>query len=61
MAWLVDLQRKIDEATYWRFGPGGSLDRRVKSLRAPAQMGWRGIEHKRWGKPCIILHQGCRS
>jgi hypothetical protein len=28
------------------------------SLRAPAQMGWRGMEHKRWGKPCIILHQG---
>jgi hypothetical protein len=48
-----------------RFGPGGSLDRRVKlSLRAPAQMGWRGMEHKRWGKPCIILHQGaarCRG
>jgi hypothetical protein len=45
-----------------RFGPGGSLDRRVRlSLRAPAQMGWRGMEHKRWYKPCIILHQGCRS
>jgi hypothetical protein len=41
-----------------RFGPGGSLDRRVKSLHAPAQMGWRGMEHKMWGKPCIILHQG---
>jgi hypothetical protein len=27
--------------------PGGSLDRRVKlSLRAPAQMGWREMEHK---------------
>jgi hypothetical protein len=39
-----------------RFGPGGSLDRRVKSLRAPAQMGWRGMEHKRWDKPRIILH-----
>jgi hypothetical protein len=45
-----------------RFGPGGSLDRRVKlSLRAPAQMGWRDMEHKRWDKPCIILHQGARS
>jgi hypothetical protein len=45
-----------------RFGPEGSLDRRVRlSLRAPAQMGWRGMEHKRWDKPCIILHQGCRS
>jgi hypothetical protein len=41
---------------------GGSLDRRMKlSLHAPAQMGWREMEHKRWGKPCIILHQGCRS
>jgi hypothetical protein len=44
-----------------RFGPRGSLDQRVKLLRAPAQMGWRGMEHKRWDKPCIILHQGCRS
>jgi hypothetical protein len=45
-----------------RFGPAGSLDRRVKlSLRAPAQMVWRGMEHKRWDKPCIILHQGCGS
>jgi hypothetical protein len=44
-----------------RFGPGGSLDRRVRlSLRAPAQMGWCGMEHKRRGKPCIILRQGCR-
>jgi hypothetical protein len=29
-------------------------------LRVLAQMGWRGMEHKRWDKPCIILHQGCR-
>jgi hypothetical protein len=30
-----------------RFDPGGSLDRRVKlSLRVPAQMGWREMEHK---------------
>jgi hypothetical protein len=35
-------------ANCWRFGPGGSLDRRVNlSLRAPAQMGWRKMEHKR--------------
>jgi hypothetical protein len=34
------------------------LDRLVKLLRAPAQMGWRRMEHKRWDKPCIILHQG---
>jgi hypothetical protein len=45
-------------ANYRRFRPGGSLDRRVKSLCAPAQMGWRRMEHKMWGKPCIILHQG---
>jgi hypothetical protein len=30
-----------------RFDLGGSLDRRVKlSLRTPAQMGWREMEHK---------------
>jgi hypothetical protein len=30
-----------------RFDPRGSLDRRVKlSLRIPAQMGWREMEHK---------------
>ena len=45
-----------------RFGPRGSLDRRVRlSMRVPAQMGWHGMEHKMRGKPCIILHQGCRS
>jgi hypothetical protein len=31
------------------------------SLRVPAQMGWREMEHKMWDKPCIILLQGCRS
>jgi hypothetical protein len=43
-----------------RFDPGGSLDRRVKlSLRAPAQMGWREMEHK-GGKTAarVILRQG---
>jgi hypothetical protein len=55
------------QAPAWRdncrlFGPWGSLDRRVRlSLCVPAQMGWCGMEHKRWDKPCIILHQGCRS
>jgi hypothetical protein len=40
------------QATTWRakcrrFDPGGSLDRRVNlSLRVPAQMGWRKMEHK---------------
>jgi hypothetical protein len=34
-------------ANYRRFDPGGSLDRRVNlSLRVPAQMGWREMEHK---------------
>jgi hypothetical protein len=38
-----------------RFNPAGSLDRRVKlSLRAPAQMGWREMEHK-GGKPRLVL------
>jgi hypothetical protein len=33
-----------------RFDLGGSLDQRVKlSLRAPAQMGWREMEHKGGG------------
>jgi hypothetical protein len=45
-----------------RLRPGGSLDRRVKlSLRAPAQMGWHGMEHKWRNGPCIILHRGARS
>jgi hypothetical protein len=48
------------QATTWRancrrFDPRGSLDRRVKlSLRAPAQMGWREMEHK-GGKPRLVL------
>jgi hypothetical protein len=44
-----------------RFDPGGSLDRRVKlSLRVPAQMGWREIEHK-GGKrgSCYPAPGGC--
>jgi hypothetical protein len=42
-------------ANYRRFDPGGSLDRRVKlSLRAPAQIGWREMEHK-GGKPRLML------
>jgi hypothetical protein len=45
-----------------RFVPGGVPGPTSKlSLRVPAQMGWRGMEHKMWDKPCIILHQGCRS
>jgi hypothetical protein len=43
-----------------RFDPGGSLDRRVNlSLCAPAQMGWRKMEHK--GKARLVLSRtrGC--
>jgi hypothetical protein len=42
----------MQQASTWhancrRFDPGGSLDRRVNlSLRVPAQMGWREMEHK---------------
>ena len=39
--------------------PGGSLDRRVKlSLRVPAQMGWREMEHKGENVARVILRQG---
>jgi hypothetical protein len=54
------------QAPTWRancrcFDPGGSLDRRVKlSLRVPAQMGWRKMEHK-GGKrgSCYPAPGGC--
>jgi hypothetical protein len=52
----LELNRKLfvntQQAPTWRancrrFDPGGSLDRRVNlSLRVPAQMGWREMEHK---------------
>jgi hypothetical protein len=39
--------RDFCRPTCRRFDPGGSLDQRVKlSLRVPAQMGWREMEHK---------------
>ena len=47
------------QAPTWRancrcFDPEGSLDRRVNlSLRAPAQMGWRKMEHK--GETRLVL------
>jgi hypothetical protein len=42
-------------ASCQRFDPGGSLDRTVKlSLRVPAQMGWREMEHK-GGKTRLVL------
>jgi hypothetical protein len=45
-----------------RFDPGGSLDRRVKlSLRVPAQMGWREMEHKGENAARVIRARGMRS
>jgi hypothetical protein len=67
----LELDRKLfvntQQAPTWRaicqrFDLGGSLDRRVKlSLRAPAQMGWREMEHK-GGKTVarvILCQSGC--
>jgi hypothetical protein len=46
-------------ANYRRFDPGGSLDRRVNlSLRVPAQMGWREMEHKGENAAHVIPRQG---
>jgi hypothetical protein len=43
-----------------RFNPGGSLDRRVNlSLRVPAQMGWRKMEHKRKARLVLSRIRGC--
>jgi hypothetical protein len=40
-------------------GGGGSLDRRLKlSLRVPAQMGWREMEHKGENVARVILRPG---
>jgi hypothetical protein len=42
-----------------RFDPGGSLDRRVNlSLRVPAQMGWRKMEHNGENAARVIPRQG---
>jgi hypothetical protein len=69
----LDLNRKVfvntQQAPTWRancrcFDPGGGGvpgPTSELSLRVPAPMGWRGMEHKMWDKPCIILHLGCRS
>jgi hypothetical protein len=67
----LDLSGKVfvnmQQAPTWRtncrrFDLGGVPGPTSKlSLRVPAQMGWRGMEHKMWDKPCIILHQGCHS
>jgi hypothetical protein len=46
-------------ANCWRFDPGGSLDRRVNlSLRVPAQMGWREMEHKGENATRVTPRQG---
>jgi hypothetical protein len=59
---LLSTGLKTETAVYWsngvmpcrRFGPSRSLDRRVNlSLRAPAQMGLREMEHK--GKTRLVL------
>jgi hypothetical protein len=61
----LELNRKLfvntQQAPTWRancrrFDPRGSLDRRVKlSLRVPAQMGWREMEHKGENAARVIL------
>jgi hypothetical protein len=44
------------------FRPWGYLDRRVKSsLRVPAQMGWREMEHKGKNAARVIVRRGMRS
>jgi hypothetical protein len=43
-----------------RFDPRGSLDRRVNlSLRVPAQMGWREMEHKGETRLVLSRTRGC--
>jgi hypothetical protein len=43
-----------------RFGPGGSLDRRVNlSLCSPAQMGWCKMEHKKETRLMLSHTRGC--
>jgi hypothetical protein len=43
------------------FDPRGSLDRRVKlSLRVPAQMGWREMEHKGENATRVTCARGMR-
>jgi hypothetical protein len=47
-------QAPIWHANCRRFGPGGSVSQPVNlSLRVPAQMGWREMEHK--GKTRLVL------
>jgi hypothetical protein len=53
-------QAPIWHANCRRFGPGGSVSQPVNlSLRVPAQMGWREMEHK--GKTRLVLSRtgGC--
>jgi hypothetical protein len=67
----LELNEKLfvntQQAPTWRancrcFDPGGSLDRRVNlSLRVPAQMGWREMEHKGENTARVIPRQGVCS
>jgi hypothetical protein len=51
---LITQQAPTWRANYRRFGPGGSANQPVNlSLRAPAQMGWREMEHI--GKTWLVL------
>jgi hypothetical protein len=43
-----------------RFGPGGSVSQPVNlSMCAPAQMGWRKMEHKRETRLVLSRTRGC--
>jgi hypothetical protein len=47
-------------ANYRRFGTGGSVSQPINlSLRAPAQMGWRKMEHKREMRLVLSRTRGC--
>jgi hypothetical protein len=56
--------KKISQSRRYSFvgiSTPGSLYRRVKlSLRVPAQMGWREMEHKGENTARVILRQGMR-
>jgi hypothetical protein len=56
---ILNYKKYICKETFRRFDPAGSLDRRVNlSLRVPAQMGWREMEHKEENTTRVIPRQG---
>jgi hypothetical protein len=67
----LELNRKLfvntQQAPTWRancrrFGPAGSVGQPVNlSLRAPAQMGWREMEHKGKARPALSRTRGVHS